>query len=397
MSITDELTNMVNPHVVAGLQAEHIMSPTPTCNLLMGFLRKKMGPAGNGVSITDLIEQGDGRFYRGLDRAENRGVNEGTVKHFEQWTNLQEDVVIAGTQLREVLGIDTSAVVKADSSLSSFSDNATLTMIDLVGMRAGQAATRGINDVDRALWGDFLPQDNRNRMPITLDELFDETGPLHGIGPDDLGEWDEATHVWYESPVNTDQSKKRHIPQIFHNNGTARQVSRDVLNTANIRMTASVNGNWIAPVHPELFEVLSREPISENDRVPMLAGTRWEYKVDCIKYYNSYYYVEQRAPRDRIRHIHIGMMDGSGGSFFPLAWTGPEDNMDLRSLLLADDPTPSISGIPTGKPSMFMPWWTQEWTRSERYANAIYTELESMYMWLCLYRWKHYEVRDLRA
>lgn len=397
MSITDELTNMVDSHMIAGLQAEHIMSPTPTCNLLMGLLRKRMGPAGHGVSITDLIEQGDSRWYRGLDRAENRSVNEGTVKHFEEWANLQADIVIAGTQLRQVLGIDSAAVVKADSSLSSFSANQRLTFLDLVGMRAGQAATRGINDIDSALWGDFLPTDNPNRMPITLDQVFDETGPLHGLNPEDLGEWDEKKHVWYDNPINTDGSKYRHIPQIFHNNGTARQISRDVLNYANIRMTASVSGYWLCPLNPALFETLSKEPIPENDRVPLLAGTRWEYKVDCIKYYNTYYYVEQRAPEDRARHIHIGQMNGRDGAFFPLAWMNNSENVDIRSLLLASDPTPNIPGIPLGKADMGMPWFTQEWGRGEKYANAIYNTLEAMCMWICLYRWKMYETRDLEA
>ncbi len=396
MSITDELTNMVNPHLIAGLQTQHIMSPTPTCNIMSGFLRKKIGAAGNGVQITDLIEQGDGRFYRGLDTAENRRTNEGTVSHFEQWSNLQEDVVLAGTQLQEVLGINTSDVVKSDSSFSNFPDSDQLTMINLAAMRAEQAAVSGMADVDRALWGDFLPGDARNRMPSTLDQLFDETGSFHGIGPDDLGQWDPAKQVWAEDPPNTDNDKRRHIPQIFHNSGTARKVSREVLMHPNILMAANVMGYWVAPTHPDLFQTFATEEnISQNDRVPLLAGTRWEYKVECVKYQNAYYYVEQRAPRDRIRHIHVGMMDGTGGSFFPFAWMAKE-GVDLMSLLSAEDPTPSIPGIPTGKPSITWPWFTQEWTRSERYANAIYCELELKYMWLCLYRWKQFEVRDLQ-
>ena len=397
MSITDELTNMVNPYMITGLQAEHIVSPTPTTNLLMGLKKSKIGPSGNGVRITDLIEQGDGRFYRGLDQVTNRRANEGTVAHFEEWNNLQEDVVVAGTQLREVLGVDASDVVKADSSLSSFSAAQQDTFIDLVGMRGGQAAHSGINDVDRALWGDLLSSDNVNRMPVTLDQVFDETGELHGIGPEDLGEWDEAKHVWYEDPVNSDQDRNRHIPQIFHNSGTDRQVSRDVLNDANIVMTASVPGYWIAPVNPVLWRTMSRENISENDRVPLYTGKNWMYRVDCIKYYNVYYYVEQRAPVDRIRHIHIGMGNGKDASFFPLFWMKTDSDFSLADLMLADDPTPPNMGIPIGDPNAVIPWFTQMWQFSERYANAIYCELELMYMWLCLYRWKNYEVRDLIA
>lgn len=396
MSITDEMTNMVNPYYIAGLQTQHIMSPTPTCNILSGFLRKKVGAAGNGVKITDLIEQGDGRFYRGLDTAEARRANEGTVSHYQEWSNLQEDIVIAGTQLQEVLGMTTSQVVRSDSTLQAFNRNDRLTMINLGAMRTEQAAVSGMEDVDRTLWGDFLPGDNENRMPPTLDQLFDETGPFHGIGPDDLGNWDPAKQVWAESPPNSDGSTKRHIPQIFHNSGTKRNVSRDVLLKPNILMMANISGYWIAPTHPDLFYTLSREPISENDRVPLYAGTRWEYKVDCVKYYNSYYYVEQRAPSDRIRHLHIGMQNGMGGSFFPFAWQAP-DTVDLESLLSADDPTPSIPGIQMGNSAVTWPWFTQEWTRSERYANAIYSELELKYMWLCLYRWKQFEVRDLQA
>ena len=400
MAITDEMTNMVNPHLLGGLQTQHLMSPTPTCNILSGFLRKKMGAAGNGAKITDLIEQGDGRFYRGLDTAENRRSNEGTVAHFEEWSNLQEDIVLAGTQLQEVLGMNTADVVKADTSLSNFPESDRLTMINLAAMRSEQAAISGIADVDRAFWGEYLPNDARNRMPLTIDQVFDETSPLHGIGPKDLGEWEAGKQVWANDPPNTDNDKNRHIPQIFHNSGTNRTLTWDLLIEPNILMSANVAGSWIAPVHPELFnklasDVTSSGLISQNDRVPMYTGNRWQYRVDSFKFYNSYYYVEQRAPKNSIRHIHVGQNNGQGGSFFPLAWVAKQDNVDITSLITAPDPTPNIQGLPMGTGSSTWPWFTQEWVRSERYANAIYCELELKYMWLCLYRWKQFEIRDL--
>ena len=90
------------------------------------------------------------------------------------------------------------------------------------------------------------------------------------------------------------------------------------------------------------------------------------------------------------------MADGTGGSFFPFGWQANEQ-IDLRSLLTADDPTPNLAGIPLGNASAMWPWYTQEWNRGEAYADAIYCELVLKWMWLCTYRWKQYEVRDLMA
>ena len=414
MSITDELTNMVNPHILTGLQTQHLMSPTPTCNILSGFLRKKMGAAGNGVQISDLIEQGDGRFYRGLDTAENRRSNEGTVRHFEEWSNLQEDVVLAGTQLQEVLGMTSSDVVKADTSLSNFPESDRLQMINLGAMRAEQAAISGLQDVDRALWGEYLPNDNRNRMPMTLDEVYDEAGQLHGIGPDDLGEWEPAKQVWAEKPANDAKDTRRNVPQIFFPGDSTDRGERDYtapadadlittgkvlyekLLEANVKMSANVAGYWICPLQPEMFLSLDRYmfTLANNYKVPLYAGAKYTYRIECIRIQNSYYYIEQRAPNDRARHIHIGQMDGSGGSFFPLAWS-PKQTLDIMELLSSPDPTPKIDGMPMGNAAMTWPWWMEMWQKSERYASAIFCELELKWMWLCTYRWKQFEVRGI--
>ena len=394
MAILDELTNMVDPMMLEALQAEHIMSPCPTSNILAGFLRKKQGPAGNGVSITDLVEQGDGRFYRGLDHAEGRTSNEGTRTHYQEWSNLQEDVVIAGTQLEEVLGLTTRQAVQPDRSLRDFPTPARLTKINLVGMRYKQAAISGKNDMSRALWGDTIEGDSISRMPLTLQQLFDENGELHGLGPSDLGEWDEGKDVWYKSPPNTDGSRNRHIPQIFHNSGTARSISKAVLDVPNLKMKAYVPGFWIAPTDAELFAKLSTE-FEGNDQGPLLVGDySWELGIECVKYHNTFYYVDPRAETDRIKHIHVGMPNGDMGSFFPLAWDSAS-SMGLDEMIGEKDPSQRAKGIPFGTPMKF-PWYFLGWTRSDRHADAIYNNIMCKYMYICLYRWKQFEIRDLQ-
>lgn len=395
MAILDEMTNMVDPLMIAGLQAEHLMSPCVTSNILAGFLRKKSGPAGNGISITELIEQGDGRFYSGFDVAADRTVNEGTVQHFEPWRNLQEDIVLAGTQLESVLGVTTRQILEPQRSLKDFPTPQRLTYINLAKMRTKQAAIAGKNDMARILWGETIAGDKTNRLPITLDQLFDEDGSLHGLGPGDLGTWDEGRHVWAKKAPNTDNDKNRHIPQIFHNSGTSRTVAKSVLDIPCLKMKANVPGYWIAPTDAELFATLSRE-FEGNEQGPLLIGDySLHLGIECIKYHNCYYYVDARAPSDRIRHIHVGMPDGTDGSFFPVAWD-PSESMDLDSLIQETDPSMMPRGTPFGTPMKF-PWYTQGWTRSDRHADALYNELQAKYAYICLYRWKHFEVRDLSA
>lgn len=394
MAILDEMTNIVSPQMITGLQTDHIVAPCPTSQLLDSFMRKKTGPAGNGVSLTELIEQGDGRFYTGLDTVEARESNEGTVQHFEKWCNGQWDVVLAGTQLESVLGMRTRAVIESGKGFRDFPTPQRLTIINLAKMRYEQAAVAGKNDIARVRWGIGREGDNLDRMPINLPQVFDATANLHGIGPDDLGEFDAARHPWGKTPPNTDQSKKRHIPQIFHNNGTNRTISKSVLDGPALKMQAVVPGFWLAPTHADLFMTLSNE-FTGNDQGPLLVGAyMYELGIECIKYHNTYYYVDPRAPEDEIYHIHIGMTDGRGGSYFPLWWDESE-SITLEGMI-----TGKTADLPRGVPmggQMRMPWGDMGWTRSDRHADALYTDLLAKYLDICLYRWKQYSVKDLQS
>ena len=394
MAILDEMTNMVSPQMIAGLQTDHITAPCPTSMLLDSFMRKKTGPAGNGVSLTDLIEQGDGRFYTGLDPVEARHSNEGTVQHFEQWVNGQWDVVLAGTQLENVLGMRTRSVIESGKGFRDFPTPQRLTLINLVKMRYEQAAVAGKNDMARVRWGIHIEGDRLDRMPISLPQVFDKDGELHGLGPDGLGEFDAGRHPWGDDPPNTDNSKLRHRPQVFHNNGTSRTVSKAVLDNPAYAMMSVVSGFWLAPMHRDLFATLQNEFIG-NDQGPLLIGAyMYEHAIECIKYHNAFYYVDPRAPEDEVYHIHIGMTDGRGGSYFPLWWD------EMESVTLEQMITGKTADLPRGVPmggQMRQPWGDMGWSRSDRYADAIYTDLLAKYMDVCPYRWKHYTVQDLQS
>ena len=391
--ILDELTNMVSPQMIAGLQTDHIVAPCPTSMMLDSVMKKKTGPAGNGVSLTELIEQGDGRFYTGLDHVEGRNSNEGTVRHFEQWVNGQWDVVIAGTQLESVLGMRTRAVLDSGKGFRDFPTPQRLTMINLVRMRYEQAAVAAKNDIARIRWGNYLEGDRLDRMTITLPQVFDENGELHGLGPEDLGEFDPGRHPWGDDPPDTDGSKLRHRARVFSATSN-RTVSKSVLDDPAYAMMSVVPGYWIAPTHRSLFSTLQQEFIG-NDQGPILIGAyMYEHAIECIKYHNVFYYVDPRAPEDEIYHIHIGMMDGRGASYCPLWWDEME-GVSLENMITgktADLP----KGTPLGGP-MKQPWGDAGWHRSDRHADAIYTDLMCKYMDVCLYRWKHYTVRNLQA
>lgn len=396
MPVLDELSNHTEATLIPGLRADHLYAESPTVNILDRFAKTIDGPAGDDINITHLLAQGEGRWYSGYDTAD-RNPQEDTVSHRARWSNYQNDAPIPGTQLENNLGMTTKQVLASNMSLRNFSDAQRRMIFNIAMTKLRSSAIGGQTDKVRSMWGKVLPGDNVARMPESITALFDETGPFHGLGVTALKTFESGRHPWADNPPNTDASTNRHIPQIFHNSGTPRSVAKSVLQGPNDQMAAVIPGFWLGPTHPTLFTSLSSEFDSQIE-VPIGTATQ-RFNVQALQIGNTFYYRDAWAETDRIKHLHVGMPDGTQGSFFPLYWR-PADIEDITDLLpsgmFLDLPPSTGEDISFGM-DMQIPWYSQEWQRGSSNADAIFAVLQLKYCYVCLYRWKQFEVRDLQA
>lgn len=392
MPITDELSTMIDPDILPGVQ-NNVTAESPLAGTLLRFTHFKRGPARDGIRITQLIDQNNTRFYRDYDAA-TREATDKHVAHFEAWSNLQGDRILAGTRLEEVIGKTSKQVMRADSlrSLDAWLRDA---IIDIVGAESDGAVAAMSNTYSRTLTGNTLPSDNIDRMPITLDDVFDETSGLHGLGITGLGTWPTG-HPWQRNPVNTDGSTNIHIPQIFHNSGTPRTISKSVLSGPIIQMMAQVRGFWLCGLDPSLYETLSSEFDAQFDFVMGIGLMEWT--VRAVRIQNVYFFPDADATTTSARCIHIGNpQNGQDGSFYPLMWI-PDEVANIGPVQ-AGAFAAGGNRIPTvrlGRPFQ-LPIYAQEWTRDGTSADAISSSLQIKYCFLCVQRWKQFEIRDLQA
>jgi hypothetical protein len=391
MPITTDLAVMVDPEVMPTVQ-NNLTSEYPGYASFLRRARFKTGPAMNGVGINQLTSQPATRFYRGLDDAE-RNQERNLTRHFEQWTNAQADRVIDGTTLEETTGQTTTGLLSADS-LADLPEIVRNGIIDDVALQTENARDSMGNTSGRIYHGHILATDDALRIPVTLADVFDETGNLHGLAPAGLGTWPQG-HNWQRNPPNTDNSQNIHIPQIFHNNGTPRTISKDVLNGPITQMMAQVQGWWECAIDPLLFDTLASEFDAQYD-IALGIGLL-EFTVGGIRYRNTYVYPDAGAPTDRARFTHIGNpQTGVGASWYPCLWQPP----GMQRMRPVDggpfQMNNAIPGVRLGRP-MSIPIYAQEWARHTSKADAISSPLQLKQANVCTYRWKQFEVRDLQA
>jgi|TARA_Y100000310_G_C20624436_1_gene785070 hypothetical protein len=393
MPITDQLANAVDPTILPGVQ-NNVSSESPLVNVLLRFARFKRGAAGDGIRIQQLIDQNAGRFYSDFDAA-TREFTDKNIAHFEQWVNGQWDRVLAGTRLESVLGRTSKSIIAADN-INALPGDARDAILDIVGQETEGAGIAGANDVARTFHGTILATDNTSRLTISSDDIFSETGALHGLGITGLGDWPAGRHPWNANPPNTAGSINRHIAQRFDNSGAGnRTISKAVLSPAIIQMMAQVQGFWVCGLAPALYDTLSSEWDAQFD-LTMGIGTV-EFTVAAVRLLNCYYFPDSWVPTDTARHYHIGNpSNGMGGSIYPFFWDSGSSMANPVEAGVFNAGPSAVPGVRLGRPFP-VPYYTQEWTRDGTSADAISSELQLKYMWVCAQRWKQFEVAELQA
>ena len=392
--IIDELTNHVG-NVMIGLRAEYIRQPDRACQILDSYSRyKRGGAAGQGISITQLVEHGASRFYRGLDTQPAVEDNSETRQHFATWNNMKTDVVLQGTHIEEACGLKTMDLMTQERSLGHSKETDQLAFLNLVETKYRAAATGSQSKKVQAFWGHYLPDNEKDRAPESLDDLFNEDGDWHGLNPGDLGEFPD-THPWGRNPINSDASKLRHRPQIFDKGGE--EISLEMIDRDTMEVSLVNPGPYLGLLWSKGFSKLAAEILNKNDKVPLLYGTeKWTYSIQCIRINNYTIIPDPNMIEGKMRGLHVGMPGGMDGTFFPFYWDSMGDDVADFGMLAQEQ----ITDVPAGLDFGFgreIPWYGMEWHRSDRYFDAVDTGVLLKYTNVCLERGFQTEWRGLNA
>jgi len=389
MPIQDELTVTTREDLVPGVQ-NHFSSDSATVMMLMRFAQEKRGRSGNGVRIADLTEKAAGQFYSGMDASVTE-YKEGMLARFADWSNQKADLGIPGTYLQRNTGLTTEEVVSNQASLSTMAEGDAEAMIDKAGLESEKAWFTLTEDLTRGVHGLTVPADAIDRMPQSINKLFDEAGNWDGIGPTALGTF-PATDPFAISAAGQ-SSLNIHEPR-YWTAGTNRTISKNVLQPAINRMQARFAGFWICGLHSSLFTTLSAEWDAQI-QIPMSVG-EIQFMIEAVRLGRVFYFPDDYAPTDSARHLHVGMPNGMRSTFYlyfwrsrnaigrpPSSFTGPTQNMPRLSMSLGRNYS--------------MPVWSDAWSRDSRRADAIASALRTSYTVVCTHRAAQFEVRALKA
>ena len=391
--IINELANHVES-IMLGLRAEYVRQPDRACQALDSFARYKMGgAAGLGISITQLVEHGEARFYRGLDIAPAVQDNSETRQHFANWADMKMPVVLDGTAIEQACGLTTGQLMMQDRSLGHSEKKDQLAFLNLIQTKYLAAATGAQSKKVTALWGNLVNEENPSRAYENLDDLFNEDGVWHGLQPSDLGSYPES-HVWGREPlsnVGTDAEKKlRHRPIIVE----VTTIDFDNINEVTMAMSLVVPGNFLAFMHYKEFVELAKVVLDKNDKVPLVTGSQyWNYDIQCVRINNFKIIPDPNMTEGQFRALHVGDNGMENGTFFPFYWDPMVNEVD-EFAMLADKQI--VSDMPAGMDFGYgrqLPWYGQEWNRSQTRENAIDTSIYLKSLYVCTERGFQLEMR----
>ena len=390
--ILNQLTNHVR-EIILALRKEYVEVPDYIAQILDSYSRYQYGVAGHSVSIPAILNRGRARYYNGLDKAEDVEQNTLVERHFAHWKHLAIDVVAVGTQLKQTVGITTTQMVQQNYSLGHMNRENMYMLLNLLKSEYITAAAGLQGKKVTGLHGHYetLNENEAQRQPENLDDLFDENGSFHGIEPSALGEWDND-HTWGRRPlsnVGTDKERKyRHRPVTRditkEQDGTTARTGDDIKPTIkNLepllrRYGMVVKGPKLGYMWDEGFSHLALDALDKNLNLPqlILGGAGYEYDMDCVKIAGTTIISDPNAKVGELRIMHVGNPGLEDGTVFPLYYDPLAQPADFiakeAAMLSANRGRPK--GMSFGRPRE-VPYQGTEWVRSTQHEDAIISRL----------------------
>ncbi len=409
MSIHNEMTAAVREHLWEPYLRDNLYNQSPTCQILDSMARMISGPAGDGIAIVTGTELGTGRHYGGFDQARMYGVERGVVKNYTDWAFYQADVAVAETELVQNIGFTIEQVMEQEFSMSSVAARDRDTLFSIAQERYSDAGDL-IGMVKSAdLWGRALPESVRGpeaRRPESLKQLMDFENSWNGLAPDELGEWQEGVHPWYENPPNQldkisggDKYRRYvNVPQVWDAENAT--LSRAIVSQP-LQHMQGVGGVWIAPVHPRNWDSFASEFVNAGTDVLGSILIGWDMLrlgITCIQYYNAFFYIDDHAPSDEVYMLHVGRPELSDnqrrGAGFQMAYWVPS-NMQRQIMGIMNNNTLEENIVPSairmGRNDR-MPLYPRGWDILPDHAGAIGDRAQVTWSHVGAYRWKNIRI-----
>lgn len=395
--ILNQLTNHVR-EIMLALRKEYIRVPDTLCQILDSYARYRAGEVmGHSVSIPALLNRAQAFYYSGLDEAQEVTDDTQVERHFAYWKHMYADVLVGGTELKQTVGVTTEQLLSEGTSLGHMNDTDRLMLLNLLKSKYLTTAAGLQEKKVTGTHGHYqrLRDDETARKPESLDDLFNEDGDFHGISVDALGEWD-AGHTWGRRPISNvgteAEQKLRHRPQVYdfeqagrYSESTPTKVrpTLKVLEPILRNYGNVVQGGKLGYMWPDGFSMLVQDVLSRNLNVPILiiGGAGWEFDMDCVKIAGTTLISDTNAKAGELRVMHVGTPGMEDGTVFPMyydALTSPLDWLAMEAEMLSQN-RGRPKGMDFGRPRM-TPFSGQEWSRSERHVDAIYSRMKLDYI-----------------
>ena len=379
--ILNQITNHVR-EIILDLRTEFVRVPDFVVQILDGYARYKMGgAAGLGISIPTLLNRGKAVFYGGLDEAPEVEDNTEVERHFAYWKHLAIDVVAAGTNLKQTVGITVADLIRQDYSLGHMNEQDRLMLLNLFKSSYLTAAAGMQAKKVTGTHGHYqqLDPEETARAPENLDDLFNENKDFHGIAPDALGEWDND-HLWGRRPISNvgteDERKLRNRPIVVDMDGVKPSIA--TLEPILRGYSQVVVGQKLAYMWHEGFSTLVQDIRNSNNSVPQLimGGAGWEWDIDCVKIAGTTIIADPNAPVGEMRVLHVGTPGLEDGTVFPFYYdplTNPIDAFRMEAEMLSLNKE-RPRGMDFGRPRP-TPFSGSEWSRNSKYQDAATSKI----------------------
>ena len=399
--ILNQMTNHVR-EIILELRTEYIDVPDTLVQIMDSYARYQTGGVmGHSVSIPALLSRAKALFYNDLDEMESIEDATQVERHFAYWKHLYVPIALRGTLLKQTTGVTTTQLIAQNGSLGHMNADHRLMLLNLFKSEYETAAAGIQGKKVAAAHGHYLnlePEETQ-RAPETLENLFNEDGDYHGIGPDALGSWDNE-HIWAHRPLGntgTDAEQRlRNRPQIYEfASGVVPSIAG--LDPVLRRLNMVVNTPKLGVMWDDGFSALVGDILGKNLAVPQLTmgGAGWEYDIDCVKIAGTTIIADPNTPEQKLRILNVGMPGLMNGTIFPYYYdpeTNPVDAFAQQAMMKSLN-MGRPKGMSFGRPRP-TPYQGTEWSRLENLVDAVGTRVLLDYIpFLCTVRGHQAELR----
>jgi hypothetical protein len=349
------ITNTSFANAVQTLYASSVKSDPLLVALLRASPAPKTTALGAGHQVFFNVKKIRGQWYRGgspTTSTETPMPRAGIA----QWYFHKTPITLYDDYLQQNAGVTQYAIMNA-ASLSAFDSRDRVALVSLVSNAIRTANESKKDDLANALQRGGVGNDGNPSAlgMIGLDDLFNETKAIHGVGIADLGTF-EADDPWAIT-ARGQASLNLNEPCVYREGSAGAAISYALLNEI-IRETMRYDGERFCELPQDLYHALEAEVHSQYDLVP--DGRMNEFGFGSFKIGDVTFVPGMRAPAGKARIVTLG----ESGVYLQF---GMVSNGGIAA------PPTGGQAAPTGAVSF--PCWLGSWDKAsnqEGISNGLY-------------------------